>query len=413
MFRRFDIRKIAGLALLALMPVMTSCDDDVLRPPEEAVVNDMFARYVAIGSSITAGFQSAGINETTQLQSYAVLLAKAMGHEIGKTFNVPLLSNPGCPPPLSDVFTQTRIDTIQCALRKEAVPFLNNLAVPGAAVIDVFTNFDAASNPNPLTTFLLGGLSQVQAAATIDPTFVTVWIGNNDVLGAILDTSVLAGSRFITDTAIFRSRYSAMMDSLDAIGTIQGGVLVGAVQVTGAPYVSRGGAYFLAATQIPTLTVDANCLDAVPLSATDTAFVMVPFHYGAPLVAAAAAGLPTTLDCSDGRVISALEAANMMVTVAAYNAAIQAEAAARKWVYVDPNALLAQLGADPTAIRPFPAFPPDPASGTEPFGSALSLDGIHPSPSTHVTIANALVQAINGAYGSNIAAVTSRMAVLR
>ncbi|MFQ6046883.1 MAG: SGNH/GDSL hydrolase family protein [Gemmatimonadales bacterium] len=410
MLRRSDFQRVMSVALLA--GALTACiDDETLLPPEPAA-GGMFSRYVAIGNSITAGFQSGGINETTQLQSYVALLAEGMGHTIGETFRIPLMNNPGCPPLYADIFTQARTDTIpnDCALRKEAEPFLNNVAVPGAAVIDVFTNFDAASNPNPLTTFILGGRSQVEAAREVQPTFVTVWIGNNDVLGAILDTSAFAGSQLITDTTTFASRYGAMMDSLDAIGTIQGGVLVGVVQVTGAPYVSRGGAYFLAATQIPTLTVDLNCLDAVPLTATDTAFVMVPFHYGAPLLSAAAAGVPTTLDCSDGHVISALETASMMGTVEAYNRVISAEAAERDWVYVDPNALLLTLAADTSAIRPFPAFPPDPASATTPFGSALSLDGIHPSAATHVTIANALVQAINAAYKTNISPATSIVA---
>lgn len=100
----------------------------------------------------------------------------------------------------------------------------------------------------------------------------------------------------------------------------------------------------------------------------------------------------------------------MMGTVEAYNRVISAEAAERDWVYVDPNALLLTLAADTSAIRPFPAFPPDPASATTPFGSALSLDGIHPSAATHVTIANALVQAINAAYKTNISPATSIVA---
>jgi len=35
----------------------------------------MFQRYVAMGNSITAGFQSGGINDSTQRRSYAVLVA--------------------------------------------------------------------------------------------------------------------------------------------------------------------------------------------------------------------------------------------------------------------------------------------------------------------------------------------------
>ncbi|HUL01911.1 MAG TPA: hypothetical protein VLV16_01635, partial [Gemmatimonadales bacterium] len=59
----------------------------------------------------------------------------------------------------------------------------------------------------------------------------------------------------------------------------------------------------------------------------------------------------------------------------------------------------------PGAIRPFPAFPPDPNYVTAPFGTALSRDGVHPSTSTQKLIAQGLQQAINAKYGSAIPAI--------
>ena len=55
----------------------------------------IFSSYVALGNSITAGYQSGGINDSTQRLSYAVLLAKQMGTR----FAYPSLVMPGCPPP--------------------------------------------------------------------------------------------------------------------------------------------------------------------------------------------------------------------------------------------------------------------------------------------------------------------------
>jgi len=98
----------------------------------------------------------------------------------------------------------------------------------------------------------------------------------------------------------------------------------------------------------------------------------------------------------------------MLGAVTAYNAAIETEVTARGWVFVDPNPLLAQLGADTAAVRRFPAFPGTAAptiSVTQPFGSAFSLDGVHPSSATHATIAAALIQVINLAYGTSIPAL--------
>ncbi len=402
----------ARAALVCSLPMLAACDDEALMPPTPAA-GTLFARYVSLGNSLTAGFQSFGINDSTQLESYAVLLAEQMGLEVGSEFNVPLMNPPGCPAPITNIFTQERLggtSATDCVLRQAPIPTsIHNVAFPGADVLellDLFSPDIVPSVTDVYKTFLLGGRTEIQAAREILPTFVTVWIGNNDVLGAILDQTDPGNSSLITPPGTFATRYASVMDSLDSFGSIQGGVLIGVVQVTGAPYVSRGGAYFLAGTAIPTLTVDVNCLAFQVIPGTsDTAFVMVPFHYGAPLIAQAGAGIPTTLDCSVPQVISDQEALNMIATVAQYNAAIAQEAADRDWVFVDPNPLLVQLAADPSAIRPFPAFPPDPAFLTAPFGTAISRDGIHANAVTHRLVADALIAAINAKYGTTIASI--------
>jgi len=395
---------------LTLIAVACQSDDLFTTTPPPYAGSGMFARYVSFGNSITAGIQSFGLSDSTQVVAYPVLLARAMG----TPFNYPSLNNPGCPPPITNIFTSppTRVgglpDTF-CALRKNVPPLLNNVAFPGASVLELLnTNYGPPQPPAAATDayklFLLGGRTELQRAREVLPTFVTVWIGNNDVLGAILDTGDAGQAADITPPATFATQYNALMDSIDSFGSVQGGALLGVVQATGAPYVSRGGAYAAASLAIPTMTVLPNCLAFQALTATDTAFVEVPFHYGAPIVAKAAAGIPDTLDCSNYHVISVPEAVNMISTVAQYNATIQAAATARNWLFVDPNPLLRTL-AQAGAIRPFPAFPPDPNSTTAPFGTAVSRDGVHPSTSTQKLVAQSLQQAINAFYHSAIPAI--------
>ena len=400
-------------ACLGLTLIAVACEsDDLFTPiPPQYAGGAMFARYVSFGNSITAGIQSFGLSDSTQRLAYPVLLARAMG----TPFNYPSLNNPGCPPPITNIFTSppTRVgglpDTF-CALRSAKVPtLLNNVAFPGAEVLELLnSNYGPPQPPGAATDayklFLLGGRTELQVARQVLPTFVTVWIGNNDVLGAILDTGDAGQAADITPPATFATRYNALMDSLDSFGSIQGAALIGVVQVTGAPYVSQGRAYFAAQAAIPTMTVLPNCLAFQALTATDTAFVEVPFHYGAPIVAKAAAGIPDTLDCSNYHVISVSETVNMISTVAQYNATIQAAATARNWLFVDPNGLLQALAAS-GAFRPFPAFPPDPNATTAPFGTGASRDGVHPSTSTQKLIAQSLQQAINAFYHSAIPAI--------
>ncbi len=432
---RSPMRTLTAAGLVLVLGA-AACNDDALNPPDQTLADPLFARYAAIGNSITAGYQSGGINDSTQLRSYAVVLAEAMG----TTFYSPLMNKPGCPPPLTNVFTQTRVPPPVpggCALRQsQAVPppYINNVAVPGASVIDAFSNFDPTASPNPLTTFFLGGQTQTEMLERVRPTFVTVWIGTNDVLGAALDAANPGDPALVTSPPTFGAQFEALMDTLDALGTVEGGVAIGAIQVGFAPYFTQGRAWKQAELQFDALTAPINffdvtnaCLTFTTLSATDTAWTSVPFAKGAPVFGLANARkdsvlagtlapqnvVTAVLDCTDAMAITSTELANITGAVVAYNQIIETAATARGWAFIDPNDLLAALLPTPAcmanstcALRPFPAFDPaDPQHVTAPFGSALSLDGIHPSTGAHQIVASALAQAINAAYGTTIPAI--------
>src|SRR5256884_6707449 len=307
-------RRILVAGGLSLALLAAACHEDELFPPLPPAYagGAMFARYVSFGTSITAGFQSGGLNDSLQRLAYPVLLARAMGTTFYyPSINyVPSLNLYGCPSPITFIFsnppTQLGPPTATpCSLRSPIIPpYLNNVAFPGADVLELLNTNYAPPQPPPSATdayklFLLGGRTELQRAREVSPTFVTVWIGNNDVLSAILDTGDAGQAADITPPATFTTRFNALMDSIDSFGSVQGGVLLGVVQVTGAPYVSQGRAYAAASASIPTMTVLPNCLAFQQHTATDTAFVYVPFHCGAPIVARAAASGSGTLDCAD------------------------------------------------------------------------------------------------------------------
>jgi len=426
MDRSLRLNRFVAGALVAATLTMSACDKDSLQPPTASNVSTsaqpLFTRYVAMGNSITSGIQSGGINDSLQLAAYPVLLASQMGlttptrtSSWTSEWNVPLMNGPGCPPPYTDIWTQARLgggDATTCLFRSTPIPtFVNNVAFAGATALEQTTYYDPGivpANTDVYKTFLLGGRTPFEVVKDMQATFVTVWSGSTDIDDALTDTDNPGDPSLYPDVPTFTSWYTALMDSLNTLESLQGGVLIGAVNVTSAPYVSPGGAYFLASQQPPLnafLTVDANCLATVPIpGTTQSAPVLIPFHYGAPIMGAAAAGFPQTLDCSVDEVISANEASEMIITVAGYNAAIEEAAVARDWAYWDPNVLLNDLQQqDPSSILLFPAFSPlDPQHATEPFGWALSLDGLHPSDSAHVLITEALVDVINTKYTAGI-----------
>ncbi|HYL56457.1 MAG TPA: SGNH/GDSL hydrolase family protein [Gemmatimonadales bacterium] len=401
-------------ACLGLTLIAVACQsDDLFTPlPPQYTGGAMFQRYVALGNSITAGFQAAGINDSTQRQSYAVKLAAAMQ----TAFYRPSLNFPGCPPPIDSLFTASGVPhrlggsaAPPCALRAPSTaPYLSDVAVPGATTFDPFHS-GATPYSNVLTLLILGARSQVQAAAVARPTFVSIWIGNNDVLGAATDTANAGNPAEITPLATFQARYDSMLSGLDSIGTIQGGVLIGVVDVAAIPYFSYGVIYFgakLANALPPAMTVLPNCAPRSVGGIGDT--VLVPFQYGFGLIGKAAAGVPDTLDCTNDHNIEPAELSNMHATVAAYNAAISSRATSHKWAFVDPNPALATLKTDTSRVRPFPATNILNCSDTtkgSPFGRAFTCDGIHPTNSTHRLVAQALQQAINAYYNSAIPAV--------
>src|SRR3989442_445833 len=149
------IRRISLAAGVGMALVGAGCHNDELFPPLVPAYKGvaMFVRYVAMGNSITAGFQSGGINDTTQLQSYVRRVANAMG----APYYYPQLVYPGCPPPFTNIFTNTRLlggTATTCYYRATPIPpFLTNVAVPSAEVIDILHNgpFVPVTNSNPLT----------------------------------------------------------------------------------------------------------------------------------------------------------------------------------------------------------------------------------------------------------------------
>lgn len=391
-------KKLARWVPLALLPALFACDDEGLTPP--TAVDDMLARYVALGNSITAGVQSGGINKSLQQAAYPVLLAQQFGLELGSEFNAPFLTDPGCPPPYTDIFTLERVNDLPddfCLFREGPAPeFLSNVAVPGAAVLDVISNSGAGTGPNTLTQLILGGRTQVEAAAAADPSFVSVWIGSNEIL-----TAGLSGNASLaTSVSEFTTRYNSMMTEVDALGA-EGGVLIGVGNVTFVPFLSPGVAYLVAAQSgalPPTFNVDLSCAPAALGGIGDQ--VLVPFGYGfGVLLATALQGVPVTLNCAtDPPVLSQAEIVDLVTKVTAFNQVIEAAATERGWAYVDPNVTFAAL----KAAGEIPLFP-DPSTPSAPFGKWFSLDGVHPSSAAHVLVANEVISAINDTYSLTIA----------
>jgi len=396
----------AVLLLVFVAPLLTGCDDESLTAPE--IQNDLFNSYVALGNSITAGFQSGGINSQTQAESFAVRLSQQMQ----TPFGVPEMSVPGCPPPYEQFFNQNGIpdpqrpadtDGSTCALRDAQAPLrVNNVAVPGAQVADVTSN--QTSSANTLTQFILGGRTQAEAARALNPTFATVWIGNNNVLSPALN-----GTADVPTPSEFQSRYTSMLDNLTADGTLEGGVLIGVANVTFIPFFSPGPVYFGLEQQgrFPSnFDVASSCDARDPNTGLAP---LVPLDYGFALIGQAIQnpGQTVTLDCqaTGTPALTLNEVSTLAGRIQQYNGIIQQQAQQRDLAYLNPNDVLGLLytnddgDQDPTNDL-IPKFPD--RDSDQPFGQFFSLDGVHPSTTTHQVLTNQLISTINEQYGTSL-----------
>jgi hypothetical protein len=427
--------RAAALAGAVLLGACVGDADELLAPVEPATGGALFQRYVSMGNSITAGYQSGGVNDTLQLRAYPVLLAA----KANASFTSPLVRFPGCPRPFAAPLGATgRIGTADTCVRSNAPAVIQNVAVPGERLLDLL-RFPVTGDVPRLHILLLGERTQVRHMIDAHPTFVSVWIGNNDALeasvGGILGPLSAGADSSLTPLSKFQSQLNTLVDSI-AFANPQGAMLIGVVNAIRAAPVLQPGAYFYLAASTTGGSyqgrpVNANCSPVTgvgtpnPLSANMVSFQIVTAA-GFPEINCDPNAYPVGDPRRGAYLLDTSEQAIVTARVNAFNAAIKAAADARGWLYVDPNLLLEDYrgrkatngrytfvrkcqdlptAATPAALQAAVALscPVTGATG-EPnfFGSLISFDGVHPSTSAHVILANSFAAAINAKYGISL-----------
>jgi hypothetical protein len=147
------------------------------------------------------------------------------------------------------------------------------------------------------------------------------------------------------------------------------------------------------------VVVPGSCTGSTALVNLGLAFAIVRGQHPATISCVAGGGI------GDVFVLSTAEQATITSRVTQYNNHISARATALGWAYFDPNNTtngLPALRSDTTnsLIR----ITPSPVSATNPFGTGMSFDGVHPGNTLHVRIANAIIAVINTKYGTSLPA---------
>jgi len=228
------------------------------------------SKYVSVGNSLTAGYADGALYITGQKNSYPNIMAQQFAFAGGGEFYQPLMNDnigglllggtqitenrfvlavdaDGNPGPVRLVGNPTTDIT------NHLPSTYNNMGVPGAKsfhlVAPGYGNVagvpTGAANPYFARFASSESATVLGDAVAQNPTFFSLWIGNNDILsyatsgGAGVDQTgnfdpSTYGPNDITDPNVFASVYSQQVDALTGSGAK--GVLVNIPEVTSIPY---------------------------------------------------------------------------------------------------------------------------------------------------------------------------------
>lgn len=421
---------------------LVSCKPD-LKAPVASKGNLDVTKYVAIGNSITSGFADAALYYDGQKVSYANLLAEQFKEIGGGDFNTPwtpvgsvgigssvnarliLGYKTDCKgvSSLSPIPSAPFGDASIWTTNQTTPASFNNMGVPGAkATTVVYPGYGdigkGVGNYNPffyrmLTSSEMSTASMLSKAAAQNPTFFSVFIGNNDVLG-----NALAGgmsSTPITPSAGapgvgFDASIDLIVNTMLANGAK--GVIGNIPDITNIPHFTTVpyNGLTLDATQAAGLNAAYGATGATFSAGSTNAFMIKDASapggvrqiksneyilLGTPQDSIKCAGWGTTNPLADQYVLNATEVLNLKEAVAAFNAKIKTIAEEKGLAFVDVNAFMANAkkGIVYNGITSSAAFV---------SGGAFSLDGIHLTPRGNAMLANEFIKSINSYYGSTI-----------
>jgi lysophospholipase L1-like esterase len=345
--------------------------------------------YIALGDSLTMAVVNGSIVETHQANSYPALIARQAGLGF---FQQPTVAEPGAPPELQlvSLLPSTVIlpkASTSGAPNNIAVPRpYNNLSIAGATTPDYLTKVTDGGGPYDL---VLRGLGTAVAQAVVSrPLLYTLWIGNNDVLGAVIRGTAIDGVT-LTPASTFRSAYGQIVAALRSTG---GKLIVATIpDVTQIPY----------ATTIPPYVVNPATRQPVLVGGNPVALLgpAGPLPPGTLITLAAGSllakgvGIPTSLGGTGlplpGEVIlDQGEVATIQDRVNTDNQAILDIAQANGATVLDLHAIFADFEANGRNVGGVAI------TGEFLTGGFFGYDGLHPTDLGQAILANEWITAI-------------------
>ena len=427
--------KIITLKILvfSLLLFLTSCLKTEFESFEPKSGSADFSNYVAVGNSLTQGYQDGGLhNERGQQDnSYPAIIAGQMKlANPSLNFVQPTISGQGAAymhlayrngeikvikaydEDLTDNDPEAIHNDIAWETWGDTTRKYNNLGVSGIKLVNCLSggknttiNFNLLQNSlNPNGRFLNFGsdaspvtyLDHIKASKA---TFFTNWLGNNDVLGwstaggddepVINSIGISVPGLFLSqlsDLDEFRIKYDSVLAAFKNMGAQ--GVCATLPDVTSIPYFNTvtleaiGKDVWIKEGADTTIIRKATINDLLLLTASDQMAKGIGFTQSNPL--------PHTV------VLDVNEIAIVQNRTNEINAAIRTLTNSYGFALADMNQFMKTLtntGLTFDGIEFTPKYIE---------GGVFSLDGVHPNGRGYAVIANEFIRVINNYYGSNL-----------
>ncbi len=447
-----SIKNILALLTLLTAALFVGCKDEAPTDlPKASLGSVTINKYVSVGNSLAAGYQSSGLYKSAQLYSYPNLIAgqlKLAGATNIGTFEQPYWPDPGNPDPKTGKAARYVIisladpnnpvigpkgETVTAAAPENAATLLrpfDNLGLPGAPLagfMDTVGTYQGGFGAAIIRGASGFPKSQFRSVVALQPQLVSFWLGNNDVLGYATTGGASPSIPAPTPVPTFTYLYTQAIDTLKksvsgvkiVVATIPNvttipffttiGPKIGAklaplgvslyYQKKGESGVATGTTKFTNPASDPLICLTGSPYAALIGTATgkfykDNGYPLAPgIDTTKPFGVHPQNPWPNALTLDSAEIAIAAQAVNN------FNNAIKTVATSQGIALVDINAVFNDIKANGKVISGV-KYTADYITG-----GLFSLDGVHPSNRGAGVVANEFIKAINAKYGTNVTAV--------
>ena len=378
--------------------------------------NADFTSFVAIGNSLTAGVADGALYEDSQKNSFPNLIAKMA--EVDDTFEQPIMGGNGFSFKETDgkLFLTASFSLIFLEPGEERNRNLNraynNLGIPLIRANQLYTATTAVeADSNHFVDKILRNLGRttIQEALSLDPTLISLWVGNNDVLeSAALG---LADDDFpYTIATDFSAHLTNIIDQLTA-GTDAPIFIANIFDITDLPYFSSLPSLVKNPLTGESAYLFGECENSVKRQLTDDDLILfwaLPeyfnFRYTISSISEATA-------LNDTLILDVEEKAKIQTIIDQYNDIIEDMVNSNNQLYlVDMYSIyknIAENGYTLNGINYLTDIIFFDSDGVLNFANTLfSIDALHPNKFGYASFANSFIEVINSSLNANLPLVT-------